>query len=152
MSSKDTYYSVKRDLLLTPQDTLEISVWDYDTLTAHDFLGKATLKLSKVIQSVENNGRKHVTEWLKIGGDAKLEVEYWYDRIVEEEPTLVNVDIEDYEYRLGTEVGEDQKTVVSKVLTAAEIQQLELVGAAGLTQVTLFPSLPLYVARSLLTL
>jgi hypothetical protein len=134
-------------------DSLEITVWDYDTLTAHDFLGKATLKLSKVIQSVEKNGRKHVTEWLKIGGDSKLEVEYWYDRIVEEEPTLVNVDVEDYEYRLGTEVGEDQKTVAPKVLTAEEIQQLELVGAAGITQVSfspsLSPSLPLFLSPSL---
>jgi len=54
---------------------------------------------------------QHVTEWLKIGGEAKLEVEYWYERIVEEEPNMANVEIEDYEYRLGTDVGEDAKTV-----------------------------------------
>jgi hypothetical protein len=40
------------------------------------------------------------------------QVEYWYERIVEEEPLLADVDgVQDYEYRLGTEVGEDHAKV-----------------------------------------
>ena len=40
------------------------------------------------------------------------QIEYWYERIVEEEPLLANVEgVQDYEYRLGTEVGEDRGKV-----------------------------------------
>ena len=55
-------------------DYLELSVWDYDTLTSHDFLGKAQLRLRDAINGVEQNGGKHVMTWLPLGPVARIQV------------------------------------------------------------------------------
>jgi Ca2+-dependent lipid-binding protein len=66
------------------EDRLELSVWDYDTLTAHDLLGKVQVPVNMVISSVEKAPGSCLTEWLRVGKEGELQVEYRYERVYDE--------------------------------------------------------------------
>ncbi len=59
-------------------------------------------------------GTKRIKEWLQLGNNARLEIDYWYERLVDEEPfkqEVKDIKIDDYQYGIGTRVGEDQATI-----------------------------------------
>ncbi|EKX44161.1 hypothetical protein GUITHDRAFT_163658 [Guillardia theta CCMP2712] len=72
-------------------DKIEMSVWDHDTFTSHDFLGKCEINLKKFLKQQGGRYGTWINQWKKLEGlrDCKSQIQFelWYDRFAPDVPS-----------------------------------------------------------------